>query len=172
MARWLSSLFLLGVGCRCPQSPPPRVVHFAGWHALTAAVVLDDGAEVRRLARSLVDAGAGEEAHAIGAAAGFLQVAADPAERIEGLVEAAAACGGCHGGVRAPAMAAWTHEEGAAGVLRPVLWPDADAPAPTDEAHPAVVAAFGSSAAPDERAVAVLQACVDCHVSLRTQRSQ
>ena len=161
-------------GCRCAGSPAPATAHFEGWPELVRAVATDDAAGVRRAARDLVDlVDAPAEAHAVGAAAGFLQVAADRGERVDGLVEAAAACGGCHRDVGSPNMAAWSHEEGAEGVLLPLLWPGTVAAEPRADVPEPARRAFAAGGGAEARAAAVLRACAGCHgeLSSRTPRS-
>jgi cytochrome c553 len=102
--RALSSLALFAAACSCPRPSHGPQAHYAGFGALTHAVVQGDRATIAERAQGL-DGGdpvltvsaRGQRAELdLHSAAGFLMVAMDGVEAGEGLAAVARACGECH----------------------------------------------------------------------------
>ena len=177
-------LLALLVGCQCggPSEPqaPPVPSHFGRFDALVSAAVAGDVQTAQFVARSLQEGDVAEPAdddggaERVGGALGFVQIAEDSAEVIDGVASAAIGCGQCHTAskVQRPELGPWTHENAGlrlvlGAVFPPIepppwipeplgdsrkAWDDAVDPEDTDASDPDVA-----------RLAAALQACVRCH---------
>lgn len=107
-------------GCRWgPPKEWPEAEHAPGFWTLVDAVAADDGETVRRVAGDLAPP---DDAERLGAALGFLQVAADHEERLDALAKVTVACAACHAA------------EGVPGTLFPPARPGQEARLPVGSA--------------------------------------
>ena len=92
---------MLALACRssAPADSLPPPGHVTEWPSLVAAAERGDLATVKVMARD-VSLGAVPDDHPaaaeLGAALGYLQIADDPADLLETMREAEAACEACH----------------------------------------------------------------------------
>lgn len=151
----------MACGPSAVEAPPAD--HFSSFPLATRAVALGDVDGARAAARGLRGGAVpGDEAAAVGAAAGFLLVA-DDEERVDALLGVARACRGCHAG--SPSAPAPTHDGLADAAVDAVVFrSERTAPAIADGPwQDALAAAWASSSDPEARARSVLAACAGCH---------
>lgn len=119
------------------------------------------------VARDLTAEPQDEDAAArIGGALGFLQLADDPEDLVDGLVTAGEACGTCHARSArpAPALPSWTHHAAAHRVMDALVWSvPIGPPPPEDPVLVRVQEAWSPEDTAAERAAAVLRVCQRCH---------
>ena len=169
------------LGCTCNETEPPmiapRASHFGTFHGLVNAATQGDVDGAKWIARSLqegdvpepLDDGGGLEE--VGGALGFIQIAEDAEEVVDGLATAAVGCGKCHvaAGVKKPEMGVWTHESAGLRLVLGAVFPPGEAPpAEGDELVPVSLAWDSAEASEGEnldvvRLTAALGACLECH---------
>jgi hypothetical protein len=161
LGRW--ALTTVAVACGPPAVEAPPADHFSSFPLATRAVALGDVDGARTAARGLRGGAVpGDEAAAVGAAAGFLLVA-DDEERVDALLGVARACRGCHGG--SPPAPAPTHDGLVDAAVYAVVF-RSERPAaviPEGTWRDPLAAAWASSRDPEARARSVLEACAGCH---------
>jgi len=153
----------VAVACGPSVVEAPAADHFSSFPVATQAVALGDVDAARAAARALRGGAVpGDEASAVGAAAGFLLVADDD-ERVDALLGVARACRGCHAG--APPAPDPTHDGLAYAAVDALVF-RSERTAPTIADGPwqdALAAAWAASSDPEARARSVLEACAACH---------
>ncbi|NCG18122.1 MAG: hypothetical protein GWP91_03810 [Rhodobacterales bacterium] len=148
---------------------------------LVAMAVLPDLEAAKLAARQLVDETValdvdGGGAEKVGGGLGFIQIAEDPFEVVDGLASAALGCGACHRAahVDAPEVDSWSHHSAGRRLIDDAVW--ARPPqSPSAEGLLAEVAEAWASATPatdtdavdldQQRLTLALGACVRCHQS-------
>ena len=167
---------VLMVGCRCGSIEPlPEVrqgsSHFGRFHGLVNAALEGDVEGARWIAQTLQEgdvpdpADDGGGAEKVGGALGFVQMAEDGEEVLDGLAAAAVGCGQCHAaaGVEKPPMGLWSHQSAGLRLVLGEVFPPAESP-PAEGPELAVVrAAWDAAEGDEERLAAALAACVECH---------
>lgn len=173
-------LWLLGCTCNDAESPviAPRASHFGTFHGLVNAATQGDVESAKWIARSLQEgevpdpADDGGGAEEVGGALGYIQIAEDPEEVIDGLAAAAIGCGKCHqaAGVQRPEMGVWSHQNAGLRLVLGEVFPPGEAPPPaTDELVPVSIAWDAATAGEGgslqkARLEAALGACLACHL--------